>query len=406
MTSGVARGHDAAEQALARDYELLRGHVVAALRSKLSAQRVHVDEGDLDEVYNQAWHALYMQLAGGAEIESRAGFLVTVGYRRAIDELRRLHPDRYDAGADTAAIGVDVDLASRLDDTTRMRHLIEGLRERLDAREQRAAALCLIHGYTRPEAATALGLSGRRMEKVMDGVTRKLAQLTGEIADDWCRSRASLIAAYALGVLEDGGERHEAAVEHLRDCSACRRSVNQRRGLAAVLPPIGLPLVLGGALAKGGAGAGAGLGLLHRFGRLRPHGGGSGSSHAVTAAASAGGIAAVALVVLGSGGALHGGGSRHPAPPSSDAALPVVAPLPARTSRVAHPHRTHRAAPRRHPKHVTTTTVRAAVPAPQATTPPSAPSTPAPASAPPAAKVAPSKPAVVTDAAQEFGPEH
>ena len=424
MTSGAAHSSDA-EDALARDYALLRGEVVGALRGKLTAQRVHVDDGDLDEVYNQAWHALYMQLKDGVAVESRAGFLVTVGYRRAIDELRRAHPGRTELGGDVATLGAEHDIAQQLDDATRVRHLMEGFRERLDAREQQAAALCLIHGYTRPEAAAALGHSPRRMEKIMDGVMRKLARLTDDIADDWCRSRASLIAAYALGLLEEGGERHAAAVEHLRDCSACRRSVNQRRGLAGVLPPIGLPLVLGGALATGGAGAGAGGGfgadLLSRIGIGRvPADGVAHSGSHVVAAATAGGLATAAIVVLATGGGpLHGRSHGEGDVPAAAVEQTIVTPV--RTSTQAAPRRRlpRHAATRPRRRHAATTP---AATAPQATTPAATPTTPAPTPTPSpsptptptptptpqAADPAPSaqsKPAVVTDGAQEFGPE-
>ena len=51
------------------------------------------------------------------------------------------------------------------------------MRERLSERERQAAALCYLHGYSRPEAAEALGLAPKRMEKLMDGVSSKLGAL-------------------------------------------------------------------------------------------------------------------------------------------------------------------------------------------------------------------------------------
>jgi DNA-directed RNA polymerase specialized sigma24 family protein len=234
-----------AEAFLLREYEALRGDVLLSIRGRLKVRRIVLDDADLDAVYNQAWHALYDRLAAGEDVENPAGFLVTVGYRRAIEELRRQRADTRADPIELEELGVDHDVVARLDDATRVRHVVEGMKERLDERECKAAALCLIHGYTRPEAADLLGESLKRMEKVMDGVQRKLAGLTADI-DDWCHSRRSMIKAYALGLLEPGGERHAHATEHLAGCSACRSYVNSTRGLAAALPPVALPLAGGG----------------------------------------------------------------------------------------------------------------------------------------------------------------
>ena len=104
-------------------------------------------------------------------------------YRRSIDELRREHPDRRADDVDPADVAEEVDLAQRLDDRRRLTALMEGMRERLSERECQAAALCYLHGYSRPEAAEALGVAPRRMEKLMDGVSRKIGGLTREIED-------------------------------------------------------------------------------------------------------------------------------------------------------------------------------------------------------------------------------
>ena len=84
----------------------------------------------------------------------------------------------------------------RLDDRRRMTSLMEGMRERLSERECQAAALCYLHGYSRPEAAEALGVPPKRMEKLMDGVSQKLGGLAEEIdAGTWCENHASLMKA-------------------------------------------------------------------------------------------------------------------------------------------------------------------------------------------------------------------
>jgi DNA-directed RNA polymerase specialized sigma24 family protein len=255
----VNRPADEAAAEVERDYAELEPEVLRTVRGKLAAAGAPIDDHALAAAYNQAWHALYAARTSGEEIANRAGFLVQVTYRRALDEqraTRRLVV--VESPGDGEAFEQDLD--ARIDDRLRVRALMQGMRERLDQRELRAATLCYLHGYTRPEAARVLGLRPRRMEKVMDRVSRELSGLVGDLrADEWCESRRSLIGAYALGLLDSGGERHRLAGEHLEDCPACRRRVLCMRGLAGVAPPA--PLVAA-ALAGGGSAGGAGASWL------------------------------------------------------------------------------------------------------------------------------------------------
>ncbi len=254
----------AAEREIERDYAQLEAEVVGTARAKLDQTGGTIDEQALAAAYNQAWHALYTERVAGTEIANRVGFLVQVTYRRALDE-RRAAARRTATDPTALEVGVDPDLDARLDDALRVRALMQGMRERLDGRELRAAALCYLHGYTRPEAAAALGVRPRRFEKVMDRVSREMSGLVGDLrGDEWCDSRRSLIGAYALGVLDVEGERYRLAADHLEDCAACRRRVLCMRGLAGVAPPVAA-LVPG---ATGGAGGGASSALADRLGWL------------------------------------------------------------------------------------------------------------------------------------------
>uniref|UniRef100_UPI002A7627D8 RNA polymerase sigma factor n=1 Tax=Patulibacter defluvii TaxID=3095358 RepID=UPI002A7627D8 len=258
-TRGRARDDDA-DAILEREYEQLRGEVVTTVRGKLRTAGVQLDESDLDAAYNQAWHALYVKLADGQTVENRAAMLVTIAHRRAIDEHRALHVDRRadDDGGHAELPAPLPDVESRLDDEQRLRSLVEGMHERLSGRELQAATLCYLHERTRPEAAEIMGLSPKRMEKVMDRVSKQIAGIVRDVEGDWCRSRGSLIRAYALGVLDPEGERYRLAATHLEDCSACRRRVLALRGLAAAVPPFPLlALLAGGGAATAGAGAAA-----------------------------------------------------------------------------------------------------------------------------------------------------
>jgi hypothetical protein len=214
---------------------------------------------------------------------------------------------------EVAAVGADSDVAARLDDHTKLKHFMEGLKDRLSRRELEAAALCYIHGYSRPEAAKVLAVEPKRMEKIMDAVSKKVGTFVRDIeAGAWCEARRSLMNAYAFGVLDREGSRHRQAVEHLEDCSPCRRYVRAAQGLAAIVPPVALPV---GPLAPQGHMTGELLdkinGLLHDGAHLADQAGG-----AKTGAVGAVAAKAAAVVIVGTaagGGAVATGAIELPA---------------------------------------------------------------------------------------------
>ena len=112
-----------------------------------------------------------------------------------------------------------------LEARSRLRHLFEGLRGRLSVREREAAVLCYLHGLTRAQAAERMGLSERRMRKLMEGhrpgeagVAAKVGALVEAVRDGaWCEEQASLMRALAYGILDPEGERYRLAVAHRRD---------------------------------------------------------------------------------------------------------------------------------------------------------------------------------------------
>lgn len=256
-----------ADRVLSENYEPLRHQTVLSVRGKLRAQGIDYGHADLEAFYNQAWHALYDQIVGGVAVESLVGFLVQVAYRRAIDDFRSLHPAER-MGADILEqVGVEDGVEDRLDDQRHLREFIEALSDQLSGREQTAAALCYVHGYTRPEAARIMGLSERRFQKLMDELSKQVGRFTRQIRrDEWCTHRESLMKAYALGLLEVDGQRFRAARSHLDECSACRADVLRMRGLAAVAPVSLLPW----AAAHLGGAAAAAPRPTHPRGRSRP----------------------------------------------------------------------------------------------------------------------------------------
>ncbi|HEX5307705.1 MAG TPA: sigma-70 family RNA polymerase sigma factor [Solirubrobacteraceae bacterium] len=247
-----------AERLLRKGFPEHRAKVLAVVRSKLRAAGVSLDQADLEACYSQAWHGLYTQMLAGETIESPEGWLVLVSFRRAIDEARARSRVRPGAGEDIASAvdtagAAESDLVGALDDRDRLRALFEALRSTLSTRECEAASLCYLQGLSRAQAAVQMGISERRMRKLMEGagggalgVAGKVGELLDTIqAGGWCEQQASLIRAYAFGILDPDGERHALAVAHTRQCPACRAQVAALRGLASVLPPLPLAFVLG-----------------------------------------------------------------------------------------------------------------------------------------------------------------
>jgi DNA-directed RNA polymerase specialized sigma24 family protein len=314
-----------ADEVLNRDYVALRATVLRTVAGWLRRNSIFFDDADLEAHYNTAWQGYYNELLAGRTVEKPEAFLITIVRRRAIDDARRLQSRgravTYEVTADeVAAVGADTDVAARLDDHTKLKHFMEGLKDRLGRRELEAAALCYIHGYSRPEAAKVLDVEPKRMEKIMDAVSKKVGAFVRDIeAGAWCEARRSLMNAYAFGVLDKEGSRHRQAVEHLEGCSPCRLYVRAAQGLAAIVPPVALPI---GPLAPHGETTGALLdkfnGLLHDSAHLADQAGGAktGAAGAIAAKAAAVVIAATAA----GGGAVAAGAIELPARADSSAA--------------------------------------------------------------------------------------
>ncbi len=378
-----------ADTVLARDYERLKPDILRTVRGKLASSGVRFDDLDLDAFYNQAWHGVHTKLAEGERIENVSGLLVTIAQRRALDEFRAM---RMEARVDADLLDgqrVDLDLAATVDDHMRLRYFIEGMREKLHGREREAAALCYVQDFSRPEAARAMGIKPRRMEKLMDGVSKKVGAFVGDIQrDEWCDARHSMIKAYALGLLDPEGERYALAVEHLERCSACRRDVIRMRGLASLSPPV--PLMMAALVGAGATGAGGGIG--HWF----AHGGTAAKAGTVAAAGGTAVAATVAVV------ALTGSPKKEPVlplpTPTPKATIVAATPTPIPTAAAAKVSKPVKAVK----KHARKKKTRERVQAQEASTPVRTPvatpvSTPAPA---PTAKPTPPPPA--TDGAGEF----
>jgi RNA polymerase sigma factor (sigma-70 family) len=305
---------------LKREFEAMRGRVLATVRARLRAAGVSLDPADLEDCYAQAWHGLYTTMLAGdrPEVANPEGWLALVSYRRAIDE----HRSRMRAPGSQVGDGTDGtldagaperDLAGELDDRARLRQLMEGLRGRLNERERQAASLCYLQGLSRADAAARMGISQARMRKLMEGpragspgVAGKVGELLETIrAGSYCAEQSSLMRGFAFGILDPRGERYALALAHQRECPACRAHVLSLRGLASVLPPLPLPWVLGVGVAAGAGSAGAGAGVT-----AGGTGAGAGASTTGAGAGAGAGVGTGTGVGVGVGvsGAGAGGG--------------------------------------------------------------------------------------------------
>jgi RNA polymerase sigma factor (sigma-70 family) len=257
-----------AERLLREEFEGLRAKVLATVRRRLTTRGVALDSADLEACYAQAWHGLYAAVLDGQEIANPTGWLVLVTFRRAIEDHRSSHLERRAVDVEADEQGLEPDLASQMDDHRRLRQVFEALRERLSERECQAASLCYLQGLSRAEAAENMGISEKRMRKLMEGdgagrpgVAAKMGELLSIIrTGGWCEERSSLMRGFAFGILDPEGERYQLALIHQRECPACRAYVASLRGLAAILPPVFLRGGIGAGVA--GAGAGVGTGVL------------------------------------------------------------------------------------------------------------------------------------------------
>ena len=252
----------AAEAFLADEYEGSKAEVQRTVAAKLGGDALAGI--DLDAAYNEAWHALYLRLESGESVENHKAFLVTVTYRRALSEHRAGRLEYATDSEELAGFGVEPDLDARLDAEMQLRHFAQGLRARLDERELQAAMLCHLHGLSRPEAAKLIGISPRRMEKLMDRASKRINAVIGAVRPgELCDEFDSMMRAFAVGLLDEEGERHRLARDHLESCPACRRKVLMLRGLGSITPPLpALVGLLGGAAGVGVRPTGAGAPCL------------------------------------------------------------------------------------------------------------------------------------------------
>jgi DNA-directed RNA polymerase specialized sigma24 family protein len=292
-----------AEAVANANYEALKEVVLRSVSSRLFARSVRLDRIDLEAAYNQAWHGVCQAIAQSRRVENLAGLLVDITSKRAIDIYRQRNEAMHtDAEVETYA--VEVDLAERVDDQHKIERLLKRLEDRLTDVQRNAVTLCILHGYTRPEAARILGIEAVAFEKVMDRTMKKIGGIIAAMDsrgcgdDEWARA----LRSFALGVMSEDSPDYQRIAEHVGECASCKRYVKGLRGLAAVLPPFGLPL--------GPVGHDSGALLAHLHKLFAPHSAvAAGTAGAQTTATFANGTAVGSAAGTGGGWAVLGSGA-------------------------------------------------------------------------------------------------
>jgi len=215
---------------------------------------------------------------GGEAVANLGGWLASIAHRRAVDDARAemRHRARTAAYATVAAEhGVGGALDDELDDRSAWHQWLVSVRLRLGPREQQAISLSVLHDLPRNEVSDVMGVSLKRLDKILTTANKKLGGLLETIRrGEWCEDQRSLITAYAFELHEAGSERQRLAAAHLSRCPACAAYVRALRGIAVVVPAptggldviataggglVGAGVVKGTTAGAGGAAAGGGL---------------------------------------------------------------------------------------------------------------------------------------------------
>ena len=201
---------------------------------------------DPEELYQEAWAELLELIRRGGEPRSTRALLKTIAQRRATDRLRLARADVVDPGSAVLIDAADPRLAPdeqaqlRLD-AVAARHLVESL-------EPRAAAALLLryqHGLSAGEIQERLGVSAKRLEKI---VTQAYQQIEAQLEEQegvsvWSRRQRSLLLACEFG-LATAAQRARAQ-RMLRDDPRLRAMLRQiRRSLEDVAAVIPAPVLL------------------------------------------------------------------------------------------------------------------------------------------------------------------
>lgn len=225
--------------------ERLYGELWPRVRGMLHARYGALD--DPEEIYQEAWTELLELKARGEEIREPAALVMAIALRRGRDRLRKhtalsTEPDSaWLLDTVDGAWGPDEQAQVRLD-AARIRQVVDTL----DERESAALKLRYDLLLDAKETAARLGITTRRLEKVM---TSAYAQVADALAVDatgesvWSRRQRSLLLACLTG-FASARQRRQAQQMLASDPTSRATLAELRvalRDVAAALPvPVGM----------------------------------------------------------------------------------------------------------------------------------------------------------------------
>jgi DNA-directed RNA polymerase specialized sigma24 family protein len=206
-----------AEQFAKARYTKLRAPVANFVRRRLGRAAGFLPEQELEASYSMAWDALMEKVAQGKAPDCYERWLCVVTYRRAADYLRpvRVHREFPLAAVDAVATGEDpCELAISRE---YVREFLDRIEHRFGERGARIVAYLWLGDLTHAAAAERVGVSTKRLRKILYGDGRKVG-LRDELA---C-------------LLDRYGEHAEARTsvrrpEHRCRTSGLRDTAKQRR---------------------------------------------------------------------------------------------------------------------------------------------------------------------------------
>jgi DNA-directed RNA polymerase specialized sigma24 family protein len=170
-----------AERLARSHYAKLRAPVANFVRRRLGRAAGLLPEQELEAGYSMAWDALMEKVAQGKAPDCYESWLCVVTYRRAVDYLRRVHAHREFplAAVDGVATGDDpCELASSREC---VHECVRGIERRFGERGARIVAYLWLGDLTHAAAAERVGVSTKRLRKILYGDGRKVG-LRDELA--------------------------------------------------------------------------------------------------------------------------------------------------------------------------------------------------------------------------------
>jgi RNA polymerase sigma factor (sigma-70 family) len=225
------------ESNLEREYRLHRQPVFAMLNSEFPGLVL-----EHDEIYQEAWTELLEISARGDPIRHVRGLLKTLAARRAADLVRRQRPEAIDP--DELLLSEEFDTAPDVDERAQVRLDADVLHMIIDTLDDRQAAVLKLRfdcGLTGPEIQKLLGLSTKRLEKIMGRAYKAVLEQvepdsTGE--SRWTRRQRSLLVACETGIATAAQRaRAQDMIDRDPRCRAMLHAMRTTmRDVAVVLP--------------------------------------------------------------------------------------------------------------------------------------------------------------------------